>query len=161
MMGIYSPTLVILVSGVWHASQWKPKWINVFKPHVIFQWFTCVCCTPDGQLLMPCSALYLQASHKQNNEDLEHVCLSRAVENRCQCPLYEVDFYCFAITLSSPQLLYFNKCIYLLISQYFLPYIQIIIIREKSWTLYFSNKWTLPSDCSFIMMILIAFLTRT
>ena len=50
MMAIYSPALVILVSGVWHSSHWKPKWINVIKPHVTFQRFTCGCCTPDGQL---------------------------------------------------------------------------------------------------------------
>lgn len=71
MMGIYSPTLVVLVSGVWHASQWKPKWINVIKPHVIFQWFMRVCYTPDGQLLMPCSVPYLHAPHDQNNEDFK------------------------------------------------------------------------------------------
>lgn len=71
MMGIYSSSLVILVSGVWHASQWKPKWINVIKPHVIFQWFMCACFTPDGWLLIPCSVLYFQAPPDQNNKDFK------------------------------------------------------------------------------------------
>lgn len=61
MRGIYFLTFLILVSEVWRTHQWKPKWINVIKLHVIFHVFVA--------LLMGSfqahSGLYLQTAHHQ------------------------------------------------------------------------------------------------
>lgn len=118
MMDICSPTWVILVSEVWHASQWKPEGINVIKPHVIFQWFTCVCCTPDGQFLRPCSALCLQVSLDQNNKDLKQVHLHSGGKQVSVSPVlshFFLTLFCCHISFwgcfshKSPELFFLKK----------------------------------------------------